>query len=129
MCERRREEREQDGRGRGCMDLAGYGTHRLPDCAPLSSFFEGEDKRKKNPGGGDNYKKGRGSECRDGGAPPVPPPRSPVSPPLFGLVWTEAGAAERSTLVWGFRPQQRDCHKTSLSASEGPCTAALSGML
>lgn len=43
--EREREARKQEGRGRGCMDLAGYGTHRHPDCAPLSSFFGGEDKR------------------------------------------------------------------------------------
>lgn len=47
---------EQEGRGRGCMDLTGYGTYRHPDCALLSSFFGGEDKRKK----GGNRKKGPG---------------------------------------------------------------------
>ncbi|KAG7505346.1 hypothetical protein JOB18_029374 [Solea senegalensis] len=59
------------------MDLTDYGTHRLPDCAPLSSFLEVRTKEKRG-----DRKKGPGSECRDG---------PPTSPPLVGVVWTQTG--------------------------------------
>lgn len=93
------------------MDLTGYGTYRHPDCALLSSFLEVRTKGEKNGGIG---KKGPGSECRDG-----PPRLRRRWSGLSGLKEGEGKAAERSTLDWGFLPQQRDCHKTAFHSSRG----------
>ncbi|KAF7650966.1 hypothetical protein LDENG_00117980 [Lucifuga dentata] len=43
------------------MDLTAYGTYRHPDCALLSLFLEVRTKEKRG-----NWKKGPGSESRDG---------------------------------------------------------------
>lgn len=46
-CVKERERRgNKRGGGGGVWTLTGYGTYRHPDCALLSSFLEGEDKRK-----------------------------------------------------------------------------------
>lgn len=95
------------------MDLAGYGTHRHPDCASLSSFLEVRTKGKKGGGGGDR-KKGPGSKCRDGA-----PDFAAAGRGCLDSKRAEGKAAEQSTLGWGFLPQQRDCHKTAFHSSRG----------
>lgn len=114
---REREAREQEGRGRGCMDLTGYGTYRHPDCALLSSFLEVRTKEKRG-----NRKKGPGSECRDG-------------PPDFAAAgrgcldskgWGKSGGAVDSRL--GFPATAAGLSQNSLSLFEGPCIATFSGM-
>lgn len=49
--EREREGRKERGGGGGVWTLTGYGTHRHPDCAPLTSFLE--VRTKGNERGGD----------------------------------------------------------------------------
>ncbi|KAK5608084.1 hypothetical protein CRENBAI_004869 [Crenichthys baileyi] len=49
--------------------------------------------------------------------PPTSPP--PLGSGLSGLGRLRGKAAERSTLGWGFLPQQRDCHKTAFHSPRG----------
>lgn len=121
MCDREREGEQEGG-------LAGTYTGRHPDCAPLSSFPGGEDKRgeeiqREKLRGGGIGKKGPGIRaCRDGG--------SRTSPPLAGAVWTgerlKRGGAADSSL--GFPATQREGGKrkeNSLSLSSSGLVALL----
>lgn len=101
--------REQEGRGRGCMDPHCLRDLQAPRLCSALIIFGGEDKRKT----------GRSGER----------PRIRVSwrgprlrrrwSGLSGLQRVREKAAERSTLDWGFLPQQRDCHKTAFQSSRG----------